>query len=67
VNREYLESHKNVTVRIEIDEMWSYYRDKKHQIWLRRAIDHGNGEVIAFWFGTREHKNLDKLPDCLSR
>jgi insertion element IS1 protein InsB len=64
-NKDYLESHKNVTVRIEMDEMRSCYHDKKHQIWLRRAIDHGNGKVIAFWFGTREHKNLDKLLELL--
>jgi insertion element IS1 protein InsB len=61
VNREYLESHKKVTIRAEMDEMWSFYHDKAHQIWLWWAIDHESGEVTAFWFGTREHKNLDKL------
>jgi insertion element IS1 protein InsB len=65
VNREYPESHKNVTVSIETDEMRSFYRDKKHQIRLWRAGGHGNGEVIAFWFGTGEHKNLDKPPELL--
>jgi IS1 family transposase len=29
------------------------------------AIDHGSGEVIAFWFGTREHKHLDELLELL--
>jgi insertion element IS1 protein InsB len=65
VNREYLESRKNVTVSMETDEMWSFYHDKKHRIWLWRATGHGNGEVIAFWFGTGEHKNLDRLPELL--
>jgi insertion element IS1 protein InsB len=65
VNREYPESHKNVTAGIETDEMRSFYRDKKHQIWLWRAIGHGNGEVIAFWFGAGERKNLDRLLELL--
>jgi IS1 family transposase len=65
VNRDYLESHKNVAASIEMDEMWSFYHDKKHRIWLWWAVGHGNGEVIAFWFGTREHGNLDRLLQML--
>ena len=48
-----------------MDEMWSFYHDKERQIWLWWAIDHNTGEVIAFWFGTREHKNLDELKKLL--
>jgi insertion element IS1 protein InsB len=48
-----------------MDEMWSFYHDKTHQIWLWWAIDHESGEAIAFWFGTREHGNLDKLLELL--
>jgi insertion element IS1 protein InsB len=48
-----------------MDEMWSFYCDKKHQIWLWWAIDHETGAEKAFWFGTREHKNLDKLLELL--
>ena len=29
-------------------------------------MDHDSGEVIAFWFGTREHNHLDKLLALLS-
>ena len=65
VNREYFESHCNIKIRIEMDEMWSFYGDKGHQIWLWWAIDHDTGEVIAYWFGTREHKQLDKLKELL--
>ncbi|MDR0759745.1 MAG: hypothetical protein LBF74_06500, partial [Treponema sp.] len=65
VNKEYLESCKNITIRGEMDEMWSFYPDKKHQIRLWWAIDHHTGEVVAFRFGTREHKNLDKLLELL--
>ena len=61
INKEYFESHDNIKIRIEMDEMWSYYHDKSHQIWLWWAIDHDTGVVVAFWFGSREHKNLDKL------
>jgi IS1 family transposase len=35
-----------------MDEMRSFYHDKKHQIWLWRAIDHESGGAGAFWFGT---------------
>ena len=48
-----------------MDEMWGFYHDKEHQIWLWWAIDHDTGEVIAFWFGTREHNNLDRLLELL--
>ncbi|GHT44761.1 hypothetical protein FACS189454_03020 [Planctomycetales bacterium] len=49
-----------------MDEMWSYWHDKKHQIGLWWAVDHDTDEVVAFWFGTREHSNLDKLLELLS-
>ena len=49
-----------------MDEMWSYYHDKSHQIWLWWAVDHNTNTPVAFWFGTREHKNLDVLDDLLS-
>ncbi|MDR2815943.1 MAG: hypothetical protein LBB62_04490, partial [Proteiniphilum sp.] len=39
--------------------------DKKHQIWQWRAIDHDTGEVVAFRFGTRDHKNLYKLLELI--
>jgi insertion element IS1 protein InsB len=65
VNKEYFESHSHLKIRIEMDEMWSFYGDKGHQLWLWWAIDHDTGEVIAFWFGTREHNNLDELKALL--
>ena len=49
-----------------MDEMWRFYHYKQHQIWLWWAIDHDTGEVIAYWFGTREHKSLDKLVGLLN-
>ena len=73
VNYEYIERHKNSSISVdfvlvdeaEMDEMWSFYHDKKHQIWLWWAIDHNSGEPLAFRFGTREHKNLDVLLELL--
>ena len=44
-----------------MDEMWSFYHDKGHQIWLWWAMGHDTGEAVAFWFGSREHGHLDKL------
>ena len=61
MNKEYFASHENIKIRVEMDEMWSFYHDKSHQIWLWWAISHDTGEVVAYWFGTREHENLDKL------
>ncbi len=48
-----------------MDEMWSFYHDKSHQIWLWWAVDHATNTPLAFTFGTREHKNLDVLLDLL--
>ena len=70
VNENYLKkvaSEKPVDVAIckalpaEMDEMWSFYHDKSHQIWLWWAVDHATNTPLAFTFGTREHKNLDEL------
>ena len=66
MNKAYFETHGNVKIRVEMDEMWSYYHDKKHEVWLWWAIDHDTDDVVAFWFGTREHKSLDKLMELLA-
>lgn len=48
-----------------MDEMWSFYHDKKHQIWLWWAVEHETNIPLAYTFGTREHKYLDKLLNLL--
>jgi insertion element IS1 protein InsB len=48
-----------------MDEMGSFVGDKSPQYWLWWAIDHNTGEPVASYFGTREHKNLDKLLSLL--
>ena len=65
VNKEYFRAHSSGKIRLEMDEMWSFYHDKQHQIWLWWAIDHDTGEAVAFWFGSREHCNLDTLLELL--
>ncbi len=45
-----------------MDEMWSYYGNKKNQLWW--AIDHNTHTPLAFTFGTREDKYLDELREC---
>jgi IS1 family transposase len=40
--------------------------DKSHQCWLWWAIDHSTKVVLAYCFGTREHKYLDDLLVLLS-
>ena len=66
MNETYLENKKETDIdivleEIEMDEMWSFCHDKKHQVWLWWAVDHQTNTPIAFVFGTREHKYLDKL------
>ena len=48
-------------ISAEMDEMWSYYHDKSHQVWLWWAVDHETNVPLAYTFGTREHKYLDQL------
>jgi len=50
----------------EADEMWSFVHDKSQQYWLWWAVDHNTGSVLAFWFGTKEHSNLDELRSLLN-
>lgn len=49
------------TIPVEMDEMWSFYHDKSHQVWLWWAVEHETNTPLAYVFGTREHKYLDEL------
>ena len=60
-----IESHARLKIRIEMDEMGSFYGNKGHPLWLWWAMDHDSGVVIAYGFGSREHNNLDKLKALL--
>lgn len=50
---------------VEMDEMWSFYHDKRHQLWLWWAVDHETNTPLGYAFGTREHKYLDELLELL--
>ena len=45
----------------EIDEMWSFVRDKSNQRWLWHAIDHRTGEVLAHVLGKRKDEVFKRL------
>lgn len=55
-----MELHINTDVIIEqvddaeLDEMWSFVKDKEQQRWLWHAIDHRTGKVLAYVFGSRK-------------
>jgi insertion element IS1 protein InsB len=45
----------------ELDEMWSFVRDKSNQRWLWHAIDHRTGEVLAYVLGKRQDEVFKRL------
>ena len=49
----------------ELDEMWSYVRQKANPRWLWHAIDHHSGKVLAYVFGRRQDKVFLKLKALL--
>lgn len=48
-----------------MDEMWSRVYSKQTPCWLWHAINHKNGDLIAFVLGDRSHEMLWKLLDLL--
>lgn len=38
----------------ELDEMWSFVKEKDQQRWLWHAIDHRSGKVLAYVLGSRK-------------
>jgi len=38
----------------ELDEMWSFVKEKDQQRWLWHAIDHRTGKVLAYVLGSRK-------------
>jgi insertion element IS1 protein InsB len=52
---------KPLKIRLEMDEMWGRVFCKETPCWLWHAINHENGDVVAFVLGTREHEVLWEL------
>lgn len=48
-----------------MDEQWGRVYCKDTPCWLWHAINHDNGEVIAFVMGSREHEVLKNLLELL--
>ena len=61
INIEIRNAFSSDALAVEMDEMWSYYHDKKHQSWLWWAIDHDTGTPLAFTFGARTGDMLYEL------
>ncbi len=51
---------------VELDEMWSFVRNKTNQRWLWHAIDHNTHEVLAYHFGERKDTVFKALQKKLS-
>ena len=48
-----------------MDEMWVRVYCKQTPCWLWHAINHDNGDVVAFVLGSREREMLWKLLDLI--
>ena len=48
-----------------MDEMWGRVNSKKTPCWLWHAINHENGDVVAFGLGSREEHNFKTLKNRL--
>jgi insertion element IS1 protein InsB len=49
-----------------MDEMWGRVYCKETPCWLWHAINHENGDVVAYVLGSREHEMLWELLALLS-
>jgi insertion element IS1 protein InsB len=49
----------------ELDEMWSYVKNKEHPRWLWHAIAHNTGKILAYTFGDRTDEVFLKLKNLL--
>ena len=65
VNPKYVKLEEPLTVRLEMDEMWGRVYSKETPCWLWHAINHENGELIAYVLGSREHGMLQQLLELL--
>ena len=43
-------------IKAEIDELWSFVKNKNNQKWLWYAINHDTGEILAYTFGKRKDR-----------
>ena len=55
INPKYVNTKESIKIRLEMDEMLGRVYCKQTPWWLWHAINHENGEIIAFVLGTRRH------------
>jgi insertion element IS1 protein InsB len=53
--------------KVELDEMWSFVKNKQNQRWLWHAIDHHSHTVLAYHFGPRKDSAFKALKEKLSQ
>ena len=66
INPKYVCAKNPIDVKLEMDEMWRFVGNKRQQCWLRHALNHENGEVIAYVLVSRKHEVLWRLLDLLA-
>jgi IS1 family transposase len=52
---------------LEIDEFWTYVKEKKNKVWLIYAYHRETGEIVAYVWGKRDLKTALKLRKRLKR
>jgi len=65
------ENEEFLVVVAEVDEMWSYVRNKKNQQWLWLVMDSKTRQILAFHVGDRSKSSgealMKKLPSDLKK
>ena len=56
---------KPLNIRLEMDEMWGRVNSKKTSSWLWHAINHDNGDVVAYVIVSRHHDMLWQPTDLI--
>ena len=57
---------ENASIEAEVDEQWSYVKNKSNQRWLWYAIDHATNTILAYVLGKRKDDVFKKLKEKLS-
>jgi transposase-like protein len=52
-------------IKVEVDELWSFVKNKKKQRWLWYAINYDIREILAYTFGKRKDTVFLKLKKLL--
>jgi insertion element IS1 protein InsB len=50
---------------LELDEMWHYVQNKRHKLWIWKALDSTTGQLLDWECGRRDKGTLKKLVDRL--